>query len=218
MSDSPRRGFVDLLQEFSIPLLSGIAAAMLAANVDPDGYQRIVHWRPFGELALFGHALDLHYLVNDMFMVFFFGIAAKEITEACLPGGDLNPPGEGDESADRDDRRRGRPGRGVLRGARAAVRVRRLRARPRRLDRARARLGRPDRHRHRAGLARRAHRVRPRPPRDQLPAAARGGRRRRSASRSSRCSTAIPRIPRSPPSSRSSRSGWRSRSRCGGSA
>ena len=25
-------------------------------------------------------------------MVFFFGIAAKEITEACLPGGDLNPP------------------------------------------------------------------------------------------------------------------------------
>ena len=65
---------------------------MIAANVDPDGYQRIVHWRPFGELALFGHALDLHYLVNDVFMVFFFGIAAKEITEACLPGGDLNPP------------------------------------------------------------------------------------------------------------------------------
>ena len=25
-------------------------------------------------------------------MVLFFGIAAKEITEACLPGGDLNPP------------------------------------------------------------------------------------------------------------------------------
>ncbi|MGH7337426.1 MAG: Na+/H+ antiporter NhaA, partial [Myxococcota bacterium] len=33
-----------------------------------------------------------HYLVNDLFMVLFFGIAAKEITEACLPGGDLNPP------------------------------------------------------------------------------------------------------------------------------
>jgi NhaA family Na+:H+ antiporter len=91
MSHSPR-GFVDLLQEFSIPLLFGIAAAMIAANVDPDGYQRIVHWKPFGDLALFGHVLDLHYLVNDVFMVFFFGIAAKEITEACLPGGDLNPP------------------------------------------------------------------------------------------------------------------------------
>jgi NhaA family Na+:H+ antiporter len=32
--------------------------------------------------------------VNDIFMVFFFGIAAKEITEACLPGGSLNPPRE----------------------------------------------------------------------------------------------------------------------------
>ncbi len=92
MSRPPRTGIVDLLQEFSVPLLAGIAAAMLAANIDPDGYERIVHWRPFGDLALFGHALDLHYLVNDIFMVFFFAIAAKEITEACLPGGDLNPP------------------------------------------------------------------------------------------------------------------------------
>ena len=25
-------------------------------------------------------------------MVFFFGLAAKEVTEACLPGGSLNPP------------------------------------------------------------------------------------------------------------------------------
>jgi len=88
---TPPRGIVNLLQEFSIPLLFGIAGAIVAANVDPDGYQRIVHWRPFGELALFGHAVDLHYLVNDIFMVFFFGIAAKEITEACLLGGDLNP-------------------------------------------------------------------------------------------------------------------------------
>ena len=92
MSDSARRRFVNVLQEFSIPLLAGIAAAMLAANLDPDGYARVVHWRPFGDVALFGHALDLHYLVNDIFMVFFFGIAAKEITEACLPGGSLNPP------------------------------------------------------------------------------------------------------------------------------
>ena len=86
-----RRRFVDLLQEFSIPLLLGVAAALLAANIDPDGYQRIVHWRPFGDVALFGHTLDLHYLINDMFMVFFFGIAAAEIARACQPGGGLNP-------------------------------------------------------------------------------------------------------------------------------
>ena len=92
MSDSPNRKVVNLLQEFSIPLLAGVAVAMLAANLTPDFYHHAVHWRPFGDLALFGHKLDLHYLVNDVFMVFFFGIAAKEITEACLPGGDLNPP------------------------------------------------------------------------------------------------------------------------------
>jgi Na+:H+ antiporter, NhaA family len=92
VSASDRHNLVDLLQEFSIPLLTGIAAAMLAANLSPSAYHAAVHWRPFGDLTLLGHALDLHYLVNDLFMVLFFGIAAKEITEACLPGGDLNPP------------------------------------------------------------------------------------------------------------------------------
>ena len=33
----------------------------------------------------------MHFLVNEVFMVFFFGIAAKEITESVLPGGALNP-------------------------------------------------------------------------------------------------------------------------------
>ena len=37
------------------------------------------------------HYLSMHFLVNDLFMVLFFGIAAKEIAEACLPGGALNP-------------------------------------------------------------------------------------------------------------------------------
>ena len=40
------------------------------------------------------HYLTLHFLVNDIFMVFFFAVAAKEITEACLPGGSLNPPSQ----------------------------------------------------------------------------------------------------------------------------
>jgi len=92
MSQPRPRHFVSLLQEFSIPLLAGVAVAMLAANLAPGWYHHAVHWRPFGDVSLLGHALDLHYLVNDIFMVFFFGIAAKEITEACLPGGDLNPP------------------------------------------------------------------------------------------------------------------------------
>ena len=38
------------------------------------------------------HYLSMHFIINDLFMVLFFGIAAKEIAEACLPGGALNPP------------------------------------------------------------------------------------------------------------------------------
>lgn len=101
---SPKKGFVNFLQEFSIPLIVGVFAALLAANLAPDWYH---HW--FGEIhgggehgdghaevfnlgfAMFGHQVGLHMLVNDIFMVFFFGIAAKEITEAALPGGSLNP-------------------------------------------------------------------------------------------------------------------------------
>jgi NhaA family Na+:H+ antiporter len=86
-----RGGFVNLLQEFSIPLLTGVAVAMLAANLEPEWYEHAIHWRPFGDLQVFGHDLTLHFLVNDIFMVLFFGIAAKEITESCLPGGSLNP-------------------------------------------------------------------------------------------------------------------------------
>ena len=53
----------------------------------------IVDYPVFGEGAeILGHPVTAHFLINDIFMVFFFGIAAKEITEACLPGGDLNPP------------------------------------------------------------------------------------------------------------------------------
>lgn len=51
------------------------------------------HFWPLGyRTQLFTHDVTLHFIVNDIFMVFFFGLAAKEVTEACLPGGSLNPP------------------------------------------------------------------------------------------------------------------------------
>ncbi|HKX46715.1 MAG TPA: sodium:proton antiporter, partial [Planctomycetota bacterium] len=68
-------GIVDILQEFSIPLLAGVALALLAANLTPEWYEHTLHWEPFGALHVFGHALTLHFLVNDVFMVLFFGIA-----------------------------------------------------------------------------------------------------------------------------------------------
>lgn len=76
------------LEEMSVPLIVGVIAALIWANVRPHSYHHFVHAPLFGIKAL-GNA---HFLINDIFMALFFGIAAKEITEACLPGGSLNPP------------------------------------------------------------------------------------------------------------------------------
>lgn len=108
---------ISRLQEFSVPLLLGVIVALVAANLDADRYHDLVHtpihhWGAdhatetgHGHVAEhaaahdeashavsgWDHFLTLHFLVNDLFMVLFFGIAAKEITEACLPKGALNP-------------------------------------------------------------------------------------------------------------------------------
>ncbi len=88
---STARRFTNFLQEYSIPLIIGVVASLVAANVAGDWYHHVVHFQ-LGSLAIFGHPVTVHFLINDIFMVFFFGIAAKEITESVLPGGDLNPP------------------------------------------------------------------------------------------------------------------------------
>ncbi len=97
---SPSRRLVNILQEFSIPLILGVVAAIVFANANHELYENIVHL-PLSKLALLGsgsgteslHAtrFTAHFLINDIFMVLFFGIAAKEIVESCLPGGALNP-------------------------------------------------------------------------------------------------------------------------------
>ena len=93
------------LQVFSLPLIAGVIAAMLMANISPDLYQGLIH-TPLTDMWGFlthcatNHAhhaegwkyyTTLHFLANDILMALFFGIAAKEITEACLPNGALNP-------------------------------------------------------------------------------------------------------------------------------
>ncbi len=76
---------INLLREFSVPLIAGVITALVWANLNPQEYHSFVD-QPF----LGG--LNLHFVVNELFMVLFFGIAAVEITQSCLPGGDLNPP------------------------------------------------------------------------------------------------------------------------------
>jgi NhaA family Na+:H+ antiporter len=62
----------------SLLLLAGTATAVVWANVDKDSYDALVH--------------PLHFWVNDVAMVFFFALAAKEVFEATLPGGSLASP------------------------------------------------------------------------------------------------------------------------------
>lgn len=75
---------INLLREFSIPLIAGVLTAIIWVNLDPAGYEAFDYdhfWGPF----------SFHFVTNELFMVFFFGIAAVEITQSFLPGGDLNP-------------------------------------------------------------------------------------------------------------------------------
>jgi len=85
------RRTTNLLLEFSAPLLFGVFVALVAANLFPEAYHHAVEWEPIHGATFFGHHLTLHFIVNDLFMVLFFGIAAKEIAESALPGGSLNP-------------------------------------------------------------------------------------------------------------------------------
>jgi len=67
-----------------VPLISGVVLALVWANLDPAGYHH------FNTTPLTG-PLSFYFISNDIFMALFFGIAAVEITQSCLPGGDLNP-------------------------------------------------------------------------------------------------------------------------------
>ena len=91
MLDLSRR-VLPLIQEYSLPLIFGVFAGLVFGNLDQHLYHELVEFHPLGEhTEIFGHPLTIHFLINGVFMVFFFGIAAKEITDSVLPGGALNP-------------------------------------------------------------------------------------------------------------------------------
>jgi Na+:H+ antiporter, NhaA family len=85
--ETTKKTNIEILQEFSIPLIAGVVIAVIWANIDIAQYRAMVHYSPFGE----GNHFNFHFLWNDIFMPFFFGIAVKEIVESFLPGGALNP-------------------------------------------------------------------------------------------------------------------------------
>ena len=86
------RQLIAILQNFSLPLIVGVIAGLVVANLHQEFYKDMVDYHPFGDGAeIFGYPVTAHFLINEVFMVFFFGIAAKEITQSILPGGVLNP-------------------------------------------------------------------------------------------------------------------------------
>ena len=70
------RKAVEFAIENSLLMVLGALIALIWANTSPDGYEAAVD--------------PLHFVVNDIGMVFFFGLAVKEIIEATAPGGALH--------------------------------------------------------------------------------------------------------------------------------
>jgi len=79
---------IQFLFENSLFLIAGAVAALVWANFNEHSYHELVHFSVFS--GSLGHHLNLHFLVNDVFMALFFAIAAKEVWESFLPGGALS--------------------------------------------------------------------------------------------------------------------------------
>lgn len=89
---------IKFLLDNSMFLIIGAVGALIWANMDYESYHHLIHME-FGHNSFIGHAhgdghyaLTPHYIINDILMALFFGIAGKEVWEATLPGGPLNNP------------------------------------------------------------------------------------------------------------------------------
>lgn len=72
------RTLVNSALDQSLLLPLGAVTGLVWANTAHDSYERLAH--------------ALHFVVNDIGMVFFFALAAKEVVEAMSPGGALHSP------------------------------------------------------------------------------------------------------------------------------
>jgi NhaA family Na+:H+ antiporter len=76
MTERRTTGVLRRAIDLSLVLPLGAAVALVWANTAHDSYERFAH--------------ALHFVVNDVGMVFFFGLATKEVVEATAPGGALH--------------------------------------------------------------------------------------------------------------------------------
>ncbi|MDA0376295.1 MAG: Na+/H+ antiporter NhaA [bacterium] len=85
-----KNGAITFLLENSAFLIVGALVALVWANTDAHSYNDFVHIPLIGGHGEGHHGIDLHFLVNDVLMAFFFAIAMKEVFESLLPGGALH--------------------------------------------------------------------------------------------------------------------------------
>lgn len=78
---------INVLLEYSLPLVFGVILGLIWANVAPGSYNLLLEYSFVGHDAHF----DTRFLINEIFMSLFFGLATKEVVESMLPGGDLSP-------------------------------------------------------------------------------------------------------------------------------
>jgi len=85
------RWVLSRMQKYSVPLIVGVVTALIWSNVHMDSYLLITRGAFWNGAHFQGHPLTMKFIVNDIFMCFFFGLAVKEVAEALLPGGSLSP-------------------------------------------------------------------------------------------------------------------------------
>jgi len=85
------QSLIRFAQKCSLPLILGVLMALIWSNIDMHSYHNFAHGALWEGAQFIGYTVSLHFLVNDIFMCFFFGLAIMEVTEALLPGGSLYP-------------------------------------------------------------------------------------------------------------------------------
>ena len=78
--------------QYFVPLQLGVVCSILWANLNYESYEKVFgslpdtnHWQ-IGSLSIHGHPLTIHFIVNEVFMVFFFGVVMVEVTTAVTSG------------------------------------------------------------------------------------------------------------------------------------
>lgn len=79
--------FLLFMEEWSLPLVLGIVIALLWANIDYNSYSAFLHFSFFSEI-------DVHFVINEVFLVLFFGLISIEIVHEFSPQGNLHPLGQ----------------------------------------------------------------------------------------------------------------------------